>query len=67
MHDGLSPELQELDQIRQLKRPCEVPEEGILSDLLWSDPDPHQANGRGWRGNDSGVSYTFGADVVKDS
>jgi serine/threonine-protein phosphatase PP1 catalytic subunit len=63
MHGGLSPELQELDQIRQLKRPCEVPEEGILSDLLWSDP---QANGRGWRGNDRGVSYTFGADVVKD-
>lgn len=41
MHGGLSPSLDNLDQVRKLKLPFECPEvEGLLSDLLWSDPDP---------------------------
>jgi serine/threonine-protein phosphatase PP1 catalytic subunit len=40
MHGGLSPELESLDQIRALARPTEVPEDGLLCDLLWSDPEP---------------------------
>merc|ERR1711933_172863 len=35
MHGGLSPELTDLDQIRQLPRPISVPDSGILCDLLW--------------------------------
>jgi len=60
MHGGLSPELQDLQQIADLSRPCDVPEVGLLCDLLWSDPAPVQ----GWAENDRGVSYIFGADVV---
>ncbi|KAG7366260.1 metallo-dependent phosphatase-like protein [Nitzschia inconspicua] len=60
MHGGLSPELQHLQQIADLGRPCDVPEVGLLCDLLWSDPAPIQ----GWGENDRGVSYIFGADVV---
>jgi serine/threonine-protein phosphatase PP1 catalytic subunit len=40
MHGGLSPELQNLQQIADLTRPCDVPEVGLLCDLLWSDPAP---------------------------
>lgn len=40
MHGGLSPELASLDQIAKIERPTEVPEDGLLCDLLWSDPDP---------------------------
>lgn len=61
-HGGLSPELKNLDQVRQLERPCDVPEEGLLCDLLWSDPDKDIM---GWGQNDRGVSYTFGPDVVQ--
>lgn len=42
-------------------RPQDVPDEGILCDLLWADPD--QING--WQPNDRGVSFVFGSDIVK--
>lgn len=41
MHGGLSPELKDLQQIADIVRPCDVPEMGLLCDILWSDPSPH--------------------------
>jgi diadenosine tetraphosphatase ApaH/serine/threonine PP2A family protein phosphatase len=38
-HGGLSPDLQSMEQIRRLMRPTDVPDQGLLCDLLWSDPD----------------------------
>ncbi|KAL1463389.1 hypothetical protein WDU94_015144 [Cyamophila willieti] len=60
-HGGLSPFLNNLEQIKRLPRPTRVPEEGLLCDLLWSDP---QKGISGWGENDRGVSFTFGEDVV---
>jgi len=34
---GLSPSVDNLDSIRQLSRVQEVPHEGAMCDLLWSD------------------------------
>eukprot|EP00330_Aristerostoma_sp_ATCC50986_P001467 CAMPEP_0114586248 /NCGR_PEP_ID=MMETSP0125-20121206/9522_1 /TAXON_ID=485358 ORGANISM="Aristerostoma sp., Strain ATCC 50986" /NCGR_SAMPLE_ID=MMETSP0125 /ASSEMBLY_ACC=CAM_ASM_000245 /LENGTH=104 /DNA_ID=CAMNT_0001781597 /DNA_START=628 /DNA_END=942 /DNA_ORIENTATION=- len=42
-------------------RPTEVPDEGLLCDLLWSDPD---RDVQGWGDNDRGVSFTFGNEIV---
>jgi len=39
MHGGLSPEMHSLQQIADLPRPCDVPDVGLMCDLLWSDPD----------------------------
>ncbi|KAL4239554.1 phosphoprotein phosphatase PP4 catalytic subunit [Mactra antiquata] len=63
MHGGLSPHLTNLDQVRQMERPMDVPDQGLLCDLLWSDPDEDIT---GWGENDRGVSFTFGGDIVKD-
>lgn len=63
MHGGLSPDLDQLGQIAKMERPVEVPEEGLLCDLVWSDPDPQIV---GWGYNSRGVSYTFGGDVIRD-
>ncbi|CAF4855790.1 unnamed protein product [Pieris macdunnoughi] len=60
-HGGLSPDLQGMEQIRRIMRPTDVPDTGLLCDLLWSDPDKDV---QGWGENDRGVSFTFGPDVV---
>jgi len=61
IHAGLSPDLNTPEQIKRIMRPTDVPDAGLLCDLLWSDPE---ADISGWAENDRGVSYTFGADVV---
>mmetsp|Transcript_6535 Transcript_6535/g.12137 ORF Transcript_6535/g.12137 Transcript_6535/m.12137 type:complete len:307 (-) Transcript_6535:404-1324(-) len=61
MHGGLSPELTNFEQIIRLVRPTDVPDTGIICDLLWADPDKDIA---GWAENDRGVSFIFGPDVV---
>ncbi|RYP70610.1 hypothetical protein DL771_005323 [Monosporascus sp. 5C6A] len=62
MHGGLSPDLNSMEQIRRISRPVDVPDSGLICDLLWSDPDKDIA---GWYENDRGVSFTFGPDVVR--
>ncbi|KAF9620297.1 hypothetical protein IFM89_011032 [Coptis chinensis] len=43
--------------------PIDVPDRGLLGDLLWADPDKDV---KGWGENDRGVSYTFGPDKVAE-
>jgi len=62
MHGGLSPELKNLDQIKNIMRPTDVPDTGLLCDLLWSDPERGVEE---YGDNDRGVSFTFGENVVR--
>jgi len=64
-HGGLSPELMKgegLDKIRDLPRPTDVPDEGLLCDLMWADPDPDV---KMFQESDRGVSYLFGAAIIE--
>ncbi|XP_034478236.1 serine/threonine-protein phosphatase PP1 isoform X1 [Drosophila innubila] len=60
-HGGLSPHLEQLQQIRELTRPTDVPESGLLCDLLWADLN---RTSYGWGANDRGVSISFAEDIV---
>ena len=60
----MSRELESIEQIKNILRPSDVPEQGLLCDLLWSDPE-EVADG-GFGDNDRGVSITFGPRVVKE-
>jgi serine/threonine-protein phosphatase 2A catalytic subunit len=59
LHGGLSPSIDTLDHIRALDRVQEVPHEGPMCDLLWSDPDDRC----GWGISPRGAGYTFGQDI----
>ncbi|KHJ91869.1 phosphoprotein phosphatase 1 domain protein [Oesophagostomum dentatum] len=64
MHGGLSPELSHLDVIRNIPRPCEPLDRGLLIDLTWSDPTN---KGEGWFHSIRGISYMFGKGVVQQA
>ena len=62
MHGGLSPDLQELNNIKQIIRPTEVPDQGLLCDLLWSDPEKDAED---WAPNNRGISVVFNEDLIE--
>lgn len=66
IHGGLSPELTNFNQIENIKRPTDIPDKGLLADLLWSDPDSliKSFSLANWPKNDRGVSYCFGKKHV---
>lgn len=67
VHGGLSPHLKDLNQIKKIQRPTDIPDEGLLADLLWSDPqDTNTNSSTEWKQNDRGVSYCFNKSVVRN-
>lgn len=52
-----------MDDIRQIARPTDVPDYGLLNDLLWSDPAEIDTD---WESNERGVSYCFGKKVIME-
>ncbi len=62
VHGGLSPSIHSIDQIKIIDRFREIPHEGPMADLVWSDPDPERDE---FSLSPRGAGYTFGGDVVK--
>ena len=59
LHGGLSPSIENLDNILKLDRKQETPQEGPMCDLLWSDPEDRF----GWGMSPRGAGYIFGHDI----
>ena len=64
MHGGLSKDLQDIEQINKILRPTDIPNEGLLCDLLWSDPNENLTEDFGI--NERNISITFSKDYVKN-
>ena len=65
MHGGLAYELKDINQLKLIKRPTEIPEAGLLCDLVWSDPDDSlifdfKTN------KERGISVCFSKKLVED-
>ncbi|RKP34085.1 Metallo-dependent phosphatase-like protein [Dimargaris cristalligena] len=61
VHGGMSPSIQVIDQIKIIDRFKEIPSEGPMCDLVWSDPDHTIQN---YNVNSRGAGFTFGAQIV---
>lgn len=62
MHGGLfSQDNVTLDSLRQIDRNRQPPEDGLMCELLWSDPQPQPGRGPSKRG----VGIQFGPDITE--
>ncbi|OHT07610.1 serine/threonine protein phosphatase [Tritrichomonas foetus] len=62
IHGGISSQLTDASQLTLIKRPLKIPKSGMLTDLLWSDPDPSVSHfGESERGN----MCVYGASAVR--
>jgi serine/threonine-protein phosphatase 4 catalytic subunit len=61
VHGGLSPSITAVNQIRAIDRKQEVPHDGAMCDLMWSDPEEVE----GWAVSPRGAGFLFGGDIVR--
>lgn len=62
VHGGLSPAIKTFDDINAISRVQEIPHDGPMSDMMWSDPDEIE----GWNISPRGAGYIFGEDIVAE-
>ena len=60
VHGGLSPNIKNMKDIDDIDRIKEIPQEGAMCDLLWSDPEQIE----GWSVSARGAGYIYGRDTV---
>jgi serine/threonine-protein phosphatase 4 catalytic subunit len=61
VHGGLSPSLKQVSDLIPINRKQEPPQDGIFSDLLWSDP----GDGPDFTHSERGAGFIFGKDVTQ--
>ncbi|GIQ83444.1 hypothetical protein KIPB_004766 [Kipferlia bialata] len=62
VHGGLSPAANTMEDIQNIDRNCEPPHDGLMNDLLWSDPKDRL---EGFMTSPRGAGFEFGQDVVE--
>jgi len=62
VHGGISPQIKSLDNIKSINRFTTIPNDGILCDLMWSDPT--SIDSIEWGANSRGVSCTYGTSAI---
>lgn len=62
VHGGLSHSINKISEIKNLDRKQEIPQEGAMCDLMWSDPCEDM---KGWHVSPRGAGYLFGSDICE--
>lgn len=64
-HGGISPYLNSIDEINELDRFNEIPQDGAICDLLWSDPAGSDDElTEGWKPSPRGAGVLFSEEVT---
>ena len=63
LHGGLSPLLKNLKQINEIERPTDIPNHGLIADLVWSDPNPDSDK---WSKSKRIIGVGFGKTIVNN-
>ncbi|SOV14450.1 serine/threonine protein phosphatase 4, putative [Plasmodium sp. gorilla clade G2] len=61
IHGGLSPSIEKIDELKKIHRFQEIPRNGALCDIMWSDPNDQE----GWNKSPRGAGHLYGHDVVE--
>ena len=64
VHAGISSELGNVKDLAKMQRKAEIPFSGVVTDLLWSDPDPTLKSG--FEENERGAGYRFAGDAFAE-
>lgn len=67
VHGGLSPNIQYIDQINLIDRFKEIPHDGPMADLVWSDPDTSLGTAPSLFGNGIGSRWAETKNTSKKS
>ncbi|EUD68099.1 protein phosphatase [Plasmodium inui San Antonio 1] len=60
IHGGLSPSFNQIADLNKINRFQEIPRNGSLCDIMWSDPNDKN----GWDKSPRGAGHLFGPDIV---
>ena len=63
VHGGLSPKIKKIEEINQIDRKLEIPREGIIPDLIWSDPSEEIME---YSPSSKGAGQFYGEKAVND-
>ncbi|CAD6198374.1 unnamed protein product [Caenorhabditis auriculariae] len=64
MHGGISPHINSLADIENIRRPSIVPSYGLMCDLVWSDPE--SSVNPGWSLSARGISFSFDETTIEN-
>lgn len=63
VHGGISPKLLDLEMIRTIQMPTKLPTFGVVTDMLWSDPD---ASIEYYGSSKRNAGFTYGSKAVNE-